>query len=210
MTARPDAPPSPMTAAGQALASPPCSRFRCIVADPPWALGMRGKRKRAKEPKLPDALPYPTMTLDEICAMPIGELAADDCHLWLWTTNQHLHDGFRVMQEWGFRYLVPIHWIKPSGVGNWFIHRTQTILFGYREKCRFPAARYLPNILTTGDPKRHSQKPEESYRMIESVSPGPRLELFARTVRPGWSAWGNEVPCDVQIDTSNGGGEASP
>jgi N6-adenosine-specific RNA methylase IME4 len=203
MTARPDAPTSPMTAAGQALASPPCSRFRCIVADPPWPLSMRGKRKRAKEPKLPDALPYPTMTMDEICAMPIGELAAEDCHLWLWTTNQHLNDGFRVMREWGFRYLVPIHWIKPSGVGNWFIHRTQTILFGYREKCRFPAARYLPNILETGDPKRHSQKPEESYRLVESVSPGPRLELFARTVRPGWSAWGNEVPCDVEIDTSN-------
>lgn len=63
------------------------SAFRCIVADPPWQLTMRGKRKRAKEPNLPDSLPYPTMTLDEICALPVGELAAEDCHLWLWTTN---------------------------------------------------------------------------------------------------------------------------
>lgn len=167
--------------------------FRTILADPPWALTMRGKRKRAKEPNLPAALPYPTMTLDEMCAMPVGELAADDCHLWLWTTNQHLSDGFRVMQAWGFRYLAPVHWIKPSGVGNWFVHRTQTVLFGYRKYCRFDGARYRPNIITTGDPKRHSQKPEESYALIESVSQAPRLELFARQKRPNWQAWGDEV-----------------
>jgi N6-adenosine-specific RNA methylase IME4 len=169
------------------------SGFRTILADPPWQLTMRGKRKRAKEPNLPNALPYPTMTLDEICAMPVGELAADDCHLWLWTTNQHMADGFRVMAAWGFRFLAPIHWIKPSGVGNWFIHRTQTLLFGYRKRCRFDGDRYKPNIITTGDPKRHSQKPEESYALIESVSQQPRLELFARQKRPNWQAWGNEV-----------------
>lgn len=167
--------------------------FRTIIADPPWQLTMRGKRKRAKEPTLPDSLPYPTMTLDEICSMPVGQLAAEDCHLWLWTTNQHLADGFRVMQAWGFRYLAPIHWIKPSGVGNWFVHRTQTMLMGYKTRCRFERERYRPNIITTGDPKRHSQKPEESYALIESVSQEPRLELFARQKRPNWQAWGNEV-----------------
>lgn len=173
--------------------------FRSIVADPPWELSMRGKRKRAKEPSLPDMLPYPTMTLDQICALPIGELAADDCHLWLWTTNQHLRDGFRVMDAWGFRYLAPIHWIKPSGVGNWFVHRTQTILFGYRKRCRFPRARYMPNILMTGDPIRHSQKPEESWRLIEAVSSAPRLELFARSKRNGWASWGNEIANDIEM-----------
>lgn len=167
------------------------------MADPPWQLTMRGKRKRAKEPRLPDALPYPTMTLEEICALPVGELAADDCHLWLWTTNQHLPDGFRVMQAWGFRYLAPVHWIKPSGVGNWFVHRTQTILVGYRTRCRFERARYRPNVVMTGDPKRHSEKPEETYALIEAVSSEPRLELFARRKRPGWQSWGNEVASDV-------------
>lgn len=160
---------------------------------------MSGQRKRAKESTRPTALAYPTMSVDQICAMPVGDLAEDDCHLWLWTTNQHLRDGFRVMEAWGFKYLAPIHWVKPSGIGCWFIHRTQTVLFGYRKRCKFPLARYRPNVLTSGDPKRHSQKPEESFQLIESISPGPRLELFARQRRHGWSAWGNEVESDIRL-----------
>lgn len=132
--------------------------------------------------------------------MPVEAHAAPDCHLWLWTTNSHLEAGFQVMRAWGFRYLAPLHWIKPSGVGNWFVHRTQTILFGYREQCRFPLRRYAPNILQDGkDPVRHSQKPEEFFRLVESVSPGPRLELFARVRREGWDAFGNEVPDSVAL-----------
>lgn len=175
------------------------SVFRCVLSDPPWQLTMRGKRKRTKESNLPSALPYPTMTLDEICALPIGKLCADDCHLWLWTTNQYLHYGFHVMEAWGFRYLAPIHWIKPSGVGNWFVHRTQTILFGYRKRCRFERARYKPNVMITGDPKRHSEKPEEAYALIEAVSNEPRLEMFARKKRRGWHVWGNELVNDVEL-----------
>lgn len=173
--------------------------FNCILADPPWPMQMAGKRTRTKEGKRPETLPYPTMTIQQICELNVRSLASDECHLWLWTTNSHIKHGFEVMQAWGFKYLVPIHWIKPSGTGNWFIHRTQTILFGYKNKCRFPLARYRPNILATGDPVRHSQKPSEFYGLIESVSPEPRLELFARYVRSGWSVWGNEVTSDVQL-----------
>ena len=118
------------------------------------------------------------------------------CHLWLWTANSHLPAGFEVMKAWGFKYLAPIHWVKPSGVGNWFIHRTQTLLFGYKASCRFPLGRYKPNVFFTNDPKRHSQKPEESYALIESISPPSRLELFARVKRTGWDCWGNEVESD--------------
>lgn len=166
--------------------------YRTIVADPPWTLSLASQRKRPREAVKPAALAYPTMTLDEICAVNVGAQAADDCHLWLWTTNQHIEDGFKVMRAWGFRYLAPIHWLKPSGQGNWFIHRTQTVLFGYRRKCRFPMARYLPNVFHSGNPARHSQKPEAAFSLIEQVSPPPRLELFARGNRPGWDAWGNE------------------
>lgn len=160
---------------------------------------MAGQRKRAKERAKPASLAYPTMTVDEICALPVAPLADPACHLWLWTTNQHLEDGFNVMRAWGFRYLMPVHWIKPSGQGNWFIHRTQTVLFGYRERCVFPLARYRPNVFSSGDPVRHSQKPIESFKLIESVSPPPRLELFARARRDGWDAWGNEVQSDVEL-----------
>lgn len=174
-------------------------KFKCILADPPWKLTMRGSRKRAKEPNLPKSLPYSTMSLSEICSLPVSAMADEDCHLWLWTTNQHLKDGFQVMEVWGFKYLAPIHWIKPSGTGNWFIHRTQTLLMGYKSKCLFANDRYRPNILVTGDPKRHSQKPEESYELIESVSCGPRLEMFARQKRDGWKVWGDEVDSDVSF-----------
>ena len=166
------------------------SGFRCIVADPPWKQGMSGTWKKHSAAT---RLPYPTMTLDEIKALPVAECAADGCHLWLWTTNAFLRDGFDVMESWGFKYLAPIHWVKPSGMGNWFVHRTQTILFGYRKPCRMGDGRYSPNILQTGLPPRHSEKPEESYALIESVSPGPYLELFARRPRLNWTVWGNEV-----------------
>ena len=153
---------------------------------------MTGKRTRPKGGPAPD-LPYMTMTLGEISALPVDDISDTDAHMWLWTTNAFLEDGFDVLRAWGFRYLAPIHWIKPSGIGNWFVHRTQTLLFGYRQRCRFPLRRYAPNIIETGDPARHSEKPEEAFTLIESVSPGPRLELFARRQRPGWTVWGNEV-----------------
>ena len=104
------------------------------------------------------------------------------------------------MREWGFKYLAPIHWIKPSGIGNYFVHRTQTVLFGYRQTCRFPLRRYAPNVLMIPtDPKRHSEKPDDTYDYIEAISPGPRLELFARRRRHGWDVWGNEVESDVVL-----------
>lgn len=166
--------------------------YGTIVADPPWELTLTGTRKRIKGGAGAEQLEYPTMPLQDICAMNVAALAGPECHLWLWTTNQHLEDGFRVMRAWGFKYLAPIHWIKPSGQGNWFVHRTQTVLFGYRERCVFPLKRYLPNLFHSSDPKRHSQKPLESIGFIESVSPPPRLEIFARDNRLGWDAWGNE------------------
>ena len=134
--------------------------------------------------------------------MPVGELAAYDCHLWLWTTNQFLRDGFDIMLAWGFKYLAPIHWIKPSGLGNWFVHRTQTCLFGYRRSCKFDGKRYLPNIIEAPAGK-HSAKPEVSYAYIESVSAAPRLELFARQERQGWDVWGNEVRSDIELGAQN-------
>lgn len=131
--------------------------------------------------------------------MPIGALAEPDCHLWLWTTNQFLAEGILLMRAWGFKYLSPIHMIKPSVVGNYFVQRTQTLLMGYREKCVFPDKRYLPNIIEVSSVPRHSEKPTQTYEYIESVSPGPRLELFARQRRPGWYVWGNEVESDINL-----------
>jgi N6-adenosine-specific RNA methylase IME4 len=178
-------------------------QYRTILADPPWQqpLSNGGIRRRWKGGVVARSLPYPTMPLAEIAALPIADLAAPDCHLWLWTTNAFLEAGFSVMRAWGFRYLAPIVWVKPSGIGNFVIHRTQTILLGYRHRCSFPGRRYFPNIIETAGPRAHSVKPTETYSLIESVSGGPRLELFARARRPGWHAWGNEIEGSISLSS---------
>ena len=178
------------------------SNYKTVLADPPWKMDLQGGNYSKTRNKRPKRLPYQTMSIAEVCALPVGQMADDGCHLWLWTANQYLRQGFDVMDAWGFKYLAPITWVKPSGLGHWFIHRTQTILFGYKGRCEFPLERYLPNVFEA-PAGRHSAKPEKSYDLIERVSPGPRLELFARERRLGWSAWGNEVASDVTLVTPN-------
>lgn len=141
--------------------------------------------------------------------MPVGDLAETGAHLWLWVTNAYLRDGFDVMKAWGFKYLAPITWVKTDGVGNYFIHITEHLLFGYKDKCVFNKARYIRNAYQWAKPKKHSAKPADSYKLIESISDAPRLELFARPASPmfpklsDWDTWGNEVDCDVSLSPGN-------
>lgn len=174
-------------------------KYKTILADPPWAEKVIGKWKSPRH-HAPREIIYPTLSLQAIKDMPVSDFAEDGCHLWLWTTNSHLRAGFEVMEAWGFKYLAPITWVKPSGMGAWFVHRTQTILFGYKGKCIFPAARYKPTVLFANVERQHSRKPDESYDLIESISPTPRLELFARRKREGWDVWGNEVESDISLE----------
>lgn len=164
-------------------------KFRAINLDPPWP---ETKIGRFKSHSRPDELPYPVMSIEQIAALPVHDLAEDNCHIWLWTTNRSLPDGFDLLKKWGFKYLAPIHWIKPSGFGAWFIHRSQTLLFGYRGKLEMKA-RYKPNVLFANS-RKHSQKPQSSYELIEAVSHGPYLELFARHKQNDlWTVAGNEI-----------------
>jgi N6-adenosine-specific RNA methylase IME4 len=197
-------------------------KYRTILADPPWPERMTGSYLLSRHFR-PAELVYPTMRIEEIKAMPIGDLAETGAHLWLWVTDQFLHEGFHVMESWGFKYLAPIVWRKPSGLGNYFIHRTEFLLFGYKNRCAFNRSRYIPNDYdwptplngepindapTWRRPRGHSRKPPESYDLIESVSDEPRLELFARPITPmfpkinGWDVFGNEVQSDIAF---NGG-----
>ena len=175
----------------------PNKKYKTILADPPWNMGMAGLYQRRKS--RPAKLSYPTMTVEEIKEMPINDIAEEGCHLWLWTTNSHLRQAFEVMESWGFKYLATITWVKPSGCGNWFVSRTQHCLFGYKDKCKFNKERYKPTVFFANIPKRHSEKPIEFYDLIESISDEKRLELFARSKREGWDVWGNEVKSDVQL-----------
>ncbi len=145
------------------------------------------------------------MKLDEICALPVTEVVADNAHLYLWVPNALLPEGLRVMEAWGFRYVSNLVWAKRRkdggpdgrGVGFYFRNVTEPILFGVRGRLRtLDPARRLVNMIETRK-REHSRKPDEQYGVIEACSPGPFLELFARYPRAGWSAWGSEAGQEV-------------
>ena len=163
--------------------------YQTIVLDPPWDWGDEGDNDQ-----LGRATPtYATMPLDKVAALPVGALAAVNCHLYLWITNRSLPKGFGLIEAWGFRYITCLTWIKPSfGMGNYFRGSTEQVLFAV--KGSLPLLRHdAPTHFQAPRPGRHSGKPVEFYRLVESCSPGPWLEMFARQERPGWVVWGAEV-----------------
>lgn len=176
--------------------------FQTVLADPPWRFANR-TGKVAPEHKRLDR--YGTMELAEIKALPVSDVTAKNAHLYLWVPNALLPEGIEVMKAWGFRYVSNVVWAKRRkdggpdgrGVGFYFRNVTEPILFGVRGSMRTLApARSTVNMIETRK-REHSRKPDEQYDLIESCSPGPYLELFARYAREGWSAWGNESDQDV-------------
>lgn len=166
-------------------ASTSATKFACIYADPPWQYGNQGTRAATSNH-------YATMSVDDICGMPIRDMAAEDAHLHLWTTNAFLFEAKRVMEAWGFTYKSCFVWVKPQmGLGNYWRVSHEFLLFGVRGRCPFLARDEMSWAeLPRG---RHSAKPDEIRKTIERVSPGPRLELFARDRHEGWSVFGNQI-----------------
>lgn len=174
-------------------------RFKTVLADPPWQFANRTGKMAPEHRRLHR---YPTMTIEEICALPVKELLASQAHLYLWVPNALLGWGLQVMQEWGFTYKTNIVWYKirkdggpdGRGVGFYFRNVTELLLFGTKGHFRtLQPGRRMVNLVAT-QKREHSRKPDEMYGLIESCSPGPYLELFARHERDGWIQWGNEVP----------------
>ena len=138
------------------------------------------------------------MSVDEVCALRVNQLAADDAHLWLWTTNAAVHAAHHVIEAWGFTYRSCLTWIKPRlGLGNYLRNQTEHLLLGTRGKA--PMLFRSQGSWMYAPVQEHSRKPDEIYAVIERCSPEPYLELFARRTRPGWDVWGNEVTCDVAL-----------
>lgn len=176
--------------------------FGVILADPPWRFSNRTGKVAPEHQRL---MRYPTMSLEEIQALPVREVAERQSHLYLWVPNALLAEGLAVMQAWGFVYKTNLVWVKvrrdggPDGRGVGFYYRnvTELVLFGVRGSLRTLApARRQVNVIPARK-REHSRKPDELYEVIENCSPGPYLELFARHKRPGWTQLGN------QLDTSN-------
>jgi N6-adenosine-specific RNA methylase IME4 len=185
------------------------SKFKTIMADPPWQFENKTGKVAPEHKRLNR---YSTMTLDQICAMPVAQLADDPAHLYLWVPNALLPEGLKVMEAWGFKYKSNLIWEKirkdggpdGRGVGFYFRNVTEILLFGTRGKNArtLDPGRSQVNFIEAEGPdgdllktrkREHSRKPDEQYGIIEACSRGPYLELFARGERPGWSVWGNQA-----------------
>ena len=193
------------------------TKFATIVADPPWPVAAGrplsgyvvadGVQQFNGPAATSRPLAYPTMTPAQIAALRVPEFAADDAHLYLWTINRYIEDAFQIARAWGFAYSTMLVWAKNpmgGGLGGCYGIATEYVLF-----CRKGSLAAKKDINTTwfnwkrpyderGKPK-HSAKPPAFMEMVEQVSPGPYLEMFARSNRPGWVAWGNQCK-SAQLD----------
>jgi N6-adenosine-specific RNA methylase IME4 len=187
--------------------------YRCIVADPPWHFRARTAFKVRNWTSARDAEKhYPVMGADDIAGLPVRDLAAKDAHLFLWATGPCLRQAFDVIEAWGFRYsAIAFTWIKlkrsfdamqlrtlPTlesdlhvGLGLTTRKNAEFVLLGRRGNARREAKNVREVIMSPV--REHSRKPDEAFARAERYCAGPYLELFARTRRPGWDAWGNET-----------------
>ena len=176
-------------------------KYRTIVADPPWQIttkmGVGGHRAR------PTEVPYSMMSLDEIKALPVDSLAADEAHLYLWTTRRLFREGTAaaVARAWGFEPCGELIWgLRNPGIGGFNGNGHEPILIAARGELPFPKNELPAGVVFWRQPyargklhgKLHSAKPEGFLDLVERVSPAPRVELFARRDRLGWDTWGNE------------------
>lgn len=172
----------------------PEGQFACVVADPPWRLDTGPDVFGGTGEAGHDALAYEQMSLEDILALDVKSLAAPDAHLYLWTTNRYLRDSYRIAEAWGFRPSVLLVWCKaPRGIGLGDTYRLTTEYVMFCRRGSLPHARVVPTTWFEWPRGRHSAKPAEFYEMVESVTPGPYVDLFARTPRPNWTVWGEEV-----------------
>lgn len=174
----------------------PVGQFRVILADPPWPFRVRSPRGLGRSPEQH----YPTMTADEIAALPVASLAAPDCALFLWTTGPQLPLAVDTMRAWGFAYSgVAFVWIKvtkvggiATGLGYTTRQNAEFCLLGRRGAFRRQSKAVHQVIMARR--REHSRKPNVIYQRIEQlVGDAPRIELFARQRWPGWSVWGNQM-----------------
>jgi len=199
------------------------SLFRTIVADPPWPIKWTGGAARRTNgrkvvywnSRFKTKLPYETMSIDAICALPVGDMADRDAHLYLWIPDQFLiaGDGARVAAAWGFKPIRLLVWKKTGfGLGRFPRPQHEAVIVCKRGSLPFRVADvgsvqtwkmpYKRIVTASGRPgaaRDHSRKPEELQDLVELASHGPYLELFARRARPGWSSWGDQVASDVTL-----------
>jgi N6-adenosine-specific RNA methylase IME4 len=194
------------------VAANEAGKYRTIVADPPWKqMGGAGFDGRGHDTRVKrnvgtrtnsrsKPLPYPTMTLPEIAALPVGDLADADAHLYVWVTNRYIEQVYGIARGWGFKPVALLTWCKPPmgrGLGGAFVQTTEHVLFARRgrdirlDRCETTWWQWSRVYDGRGKPL-HSAKPDAFLDKVELVSPEPRIELFARRARFGWDYWGDQ------------------
>jgi len=168
---------------------PLVGKYRTLIIDPPWPIEKLMLQKMPGQ----DAMPYATMTLEEIRALPVADLVhPDGCHLYLWTTHKHLPAALGIMSAWGFKYLCVLTWIKNQGFTPFsFMFSTEHVLFGHVG--HVPFLKIGARLDFAEARREHSRKPEIFYNLARTVSPGPRLDMFAREGHEGFETWGAEA-----------------
>lgn len=166
----------------------PSGKYRVLYADPPWSYG---NTQPDYHPEQRDH--YPVMSLEELCAMPIKDIAMDNAVLFLWVTSPILEESFQLIKAWGFQYKASFVWDKVKhNMGHYNSVRHEFLLICTRGSCQ-PDVRKLFDSVVSEERTEHSRKPELFYKIIETLyTSGPYLELFARYKRDGWAAYGNE------------------
>lgn len=175
----------------QVLNTPlPAGKYRAIVIDPPWPM------EKILLDKFPQQveMDYPTMTLEQIEALPINDLADEDgCHVYLWVTQKYLPTGLQLFETWGVKYQCAMTWVKPTGFTPFsWMYTTEHALFG--QIGTLELLRCGLRLDFTEAVRGHSRKPDAFYQRVLEASPGPRLEMFARQGREGFIPWGDEAP----------------
>ena len=198
----------------------PPGPFATVVADPPWDYSRKLSRGGTSgySPVHPSrggnrgaANHYQTLSLDQLHQLPLHEVVGENAHLYLWTTGAFIVEAHQLAESWGFSPKGVIPWIKVKrnaaqhieqadgdlhaavrmGMGLYLRWASEFVVFAVKGK--LPALRHDVNGVIFAERQAHSQKPDELYQLVKEVSPGPRLELFARDHRPGYAVWGNEV-----------------
>ncbi len=167
-------------------------KYPLLYADPPWRYDFSMTSTRAIEAN------YPTLPLEEICALPVSDLAAPTAVLFLWVPPAILEKAFAVIRAWGFTYCTGAVWRKDKiGAGFYFRQQHEHLLVATRGDMPAPPPPWRPSSILDAPRREHSRKPDEAYELIERMYPElPKIELFARARRPGWDAWGNEAAPD--------------
>ena len=173
---------------GNAPVGTVAERYPVIYIDPPWRYEHAESESRAIENQ------YPTMSLDEIKAMDMSQVAFDDCVMFMWATSPKLAEAFEVLDAWGFSYRTCAVWDKQKiGMGYYFRQQHELLLVAVKGQPPTPAPSDRPSSVLSYPRGQHSSKPHEVYEVIEAMYPTlPKLEMFCRTPREGWGVWGNQ------------------